>query len=118
MWLIVLQRILLQFFFDLIFFPIWWYSFGAAVAAHAAFANWQTGNAALAPMIWLRNLFVPMYGLTDWQGRIISVFVRLFNVLARTVGLLFWTLLSVAIFFVWLLALPAVVFMMIQAFRV
>ena len=46
-----------------------------------------------------------MYGLQDWQGRIISFFVRLVQIMARGFVLVFWAVFALALFLAYL-ALP------------
>ncbi len=118
MWLIVLQRTLLEFFWHILFFPIWWYSFGAFSAARVSFHVFLSGNYSLAPLLWFRNLFVPMYGLMDWQGRMISFFVRLINAIVRGVLLFGWAVCCLALFLTWFLVPIGVVFMLLRSFRV
>jgi len=66
------------------------------------------GNGNLAPGLWLKNIFVPMFGQTDWQGRITSFFMRLVNVIGRGMGLLIWTMV-VWILFLMYLTIPIIV---------
>ncbi|PIT87349.1 MAG: hypothetical protein COU31_03295 [Candidatus Magasanikbacteria bacterium CG10_big_fil_rev_8_21_14_0_10_40_10] len=103
--IIIFQRLLLEVIFDLLYFPIWWYSRGMAHAVvwcgHLFFA----GNSVLAPGLWLKNIFVPMYGQYEWRGRLISFFVRLVNIIARALLLALWLIFSFSFFVIWL-ALP------------
>jgi hypothetical protein len=48
-----------------------------------------------------------MFGQYDWQGRIISLFMRLFQIIIRSAALLIWLAVCGAIFLLWL-ALPVV----------
>lgn len=72
---------------DLIRWPFWWYSRGLVL-----FFEWSreflVGYAAtLGVGVWIKNLFVPMFGQRDWQSRIISFFMRLFQIAFRSVAL-------------------------------
>jgi hypothetical protein len=69
----------------------------------------KTGNESLAPGLWLANLFVPMYGQFDFQGRVISFLVRLVQIIVRIFGLFLWLIFCSILFLIWL-ALPIVVF--------
>ncbi len=111
MWIIVLQRISIEFFWHLIYFPIWWYSVGLKKSFAFALDWFKMGNTYLAPGLWLKNIFVPMYGQRDFQGRLTSFFIRFVNVIIRGLGLLFWLVLSILVFMVWP-ALPVVFFYM------
>jgi hypothetical protein len=106
--ILILQRLLAEFVLDIIYFPIWWYTKGLAHAWRWCFNLLRNGNANLAPGLWLANLFVPMYGQFDLQGRIISFLMRLVQIFARTVALAVWLSLCMVLFFLWP-ALPALV---------
>lgn len=105
--IIIFQRLLLEAVLDIVYFPLWWYSAGLARAARRGGERFRQGNSRLAPGLWLKNIFVPMYGQFDWQGRIISFFMRLAQVIGRSVALGVW---GVVCFMLWLawLAWPVV----------
>lgn len=52
--------------------------------------------------VWVKNIFTPMYGLRDWQGVIISFFVRLFQVVFRGGIMIFWVIIILAALFLYL----------------
>ncbi|MBI2444143.1 MAG: hypothetical protein HYV42_02805 [Candidatus Magasanikbacteria bacterium] len=106
MFLIVLERLAIEAILDLFYFPLWWYSGGLNWAGLQCLGLLRRGNRRLAPGLWLRNIFVPMYGQYDWQGRAISIFMRLVNVIGRSIALLGWLVVCWGLFLVWLL-LPA-----------
>jgi hypothetical protein len=105
MFLLVFQRIFLEAILDIFYFPVWWYTGGALHALIWCKDFFLSGNQTLAPGLWLANLFVPMFGQYDIQGRIISVFMRLIQFVLRSVALAFWLVISIILFCVWL-ALP------------
>ena len=109
MTIIILQRLLLEAILDIFYFPIWWYTKGAAHALRWCFNLLKTGNANLAPGLWLANLFVPMFGQYDFQGRLVSFFMRLAQIFARSVALFVWFSLCFVLFLAWL-GLPIIVF--------
>jgi len=104
----VFTKLVAQFFLDIFYFPVWWYSLGAKRAFLACTDLIAEGNGNLAPGLWLKNIFVPMFGQTDWQGRITSFFMRLVNVIGRGMGLLIWTMV-VWILFLMYLTIPIIV---------
>lgn len=116
MWLLVLQRLFWEFVLDFLYFPLWWYSGGAARAAKFCYGLLQDGNMYLAPGLWLKNLLVPMYGQTDMQGRLMSVFIRFANVICRGAMLLAWLLIVFVIFLLWLIFPVFVVWMFFLSF--
>ena len=90
------------------YFPLWWYTKGAVHALRWCLNLLKRGNENLAPSLWLQNLFVPMFGQFDWQGRVLSFLMRLVQILARTVALAVWIGLCLILFLSWL-ALPILV---------
>ncbi len=109
MFILILQRLFLESILDIFYFPIWWYTQGALHALKKCFKILKEGNASLAPGLWLVNLFVPMYGQFDIQGRIVSFMMRVVQIIARGFALLIWFGLCTVLFIIWL-ALPVVVF--------
>ncbi len=114
MWVLILQRLALDFFFHLLYFPLWWYTGGLRVAASYSLGLLRMGNEYLAPGLWLRNLFVPMFGQNDWQGRLVSILMRAVNVVVRAIGLTIWSVFTLLIFLVWPLAPLLIGFMLMQ----
>ncbi len=113
---IVLQRLALQFVLDILLFPIWWYTEGLRRVLVGLFHNLQDTNLTLAPGLWLKNMFKPMYGQTDIQGRIMSFFMRLVNFIGRSIALALWIVLLVMLLAVWLLVPVFLVYMMIRVY--
>jgi len=101
--LIIAQRILVEFILDFFYFPIWWYTGGAKKVILFCAEFFLEANSYLAPGLWLRNILTPMYGQYDWQGRIMSFFMRLANVVIRFIGLFIWLLLTLLLFFIWMI---------------
>jgi len=112
MWVILLEKFFLQFVLDILYYPLWWYTGGARRMVLFCWRQIQEGNLNFSPGLWLVNIFVPMFGQTDWQGRIVSFFMRLVNVIFRFIALLIWTAIVVVLFFFYLL-LPVFVLYMI-----
>ncbi|HYE59705.1 MAG TPA: hypothetical protein VEA18_00780 [Candidatus Kapabacteria bacterium] len=112
MWILVFQRMALEFILDFLYFPLWWYSGGIVFMFHVAGGMLKTGNSLFAPGLWLQNLFVPMFGQHDWQGRIVSFFVRFMNVIARSIALIIWFCIVVLVCLVWIAFPIMVVFLL------
>lgn len=102
MLLLIIQRILLDFLLDIVYFPLWWYTKGAKQVLLGCVHWIQQTNTTMAPGLWLKNLFVPMYGQTDWQGRLMSVFMRFVNVIGRSIALSVYSIVITALFVLWL----------------
>lgn len=103
-------KLVSQFFLDLFYFPIWWYGEGAKRTFFACLEMIQEGNRNMSPGLWLKNIFVPMFGQTDWQGRITSFFIRLINVIARGIGIGIWICIVGILFLLWIISPAFVVF--------
>ena len=74
---------------SLLRFPLWWYGEGII-----RLSGWMRGRLlyrwkSYAFVIWMQNLFVPMYGQYDWAGRLVSFVMRLVVLAARAVAYVF-----------------------------
>ncbi len=115
MWVLIFQRLTIEFFFDLFYFPVWWYTVGLARHAKSCVSIFQSGNEQLAPGLWLKNIFVPMFGQYDWQGRLVSFFIRFVNVIGRFLALCVWAAVTIVLFVIWPLAPLAVGFLLFRS---
>ncbi len=113
MFFLIFPRLVLEFILDIIIFPLWWYTGGIAYAIGRAQNLLSTGNANLAPFTWLKNLFVPMFGQHDFQGRMVSVIMRFLNFIFRGIALLVWTIIVFALLLTWVLTPLGVLYMLI-----
>ena len=96
-------KVILQIFGEILYFPVWWYSVGFARAAKSVFRFWRAREASLGFSVWLKNIFVPMYGQRDLAGRVISFVMRLVQIIFRGVVLLFWLGLVLMALIIWLI---------------
>jgi len=64
-------------------FPFWWWSGGLRQTQRFVIGSAAFLFRYLALGIWVKNLFVPMYGDTVWSGRIFSFFLRLIIIAFR-----------------------------------
>lgn len=115
MMLLVLQRIFFEGFLDIFYAPVWWYSRGLEYWGKKCLALLQNGNETLAPELWLKNLFVPMFGQYDWQGRLISFLIRFVQVIARGLALMVWAMICAIVFFAWILVPLVIVYEFLSA---
>lgn len=88
------------------FFPLWWYTRGLALVL--SWAGHSVSNQAkdLALGVWVKNLFVPMYGMTDWAARLISFVLRLVMIIGRGLLVLVWLMLLLVVVTLYLCMLP------------
>ena len=85
---------------DFLYTPVWWYTRGLWKQLRGVTGSFIRKQHDLAIDVWLKNLFVPMYGQYDIVGRLISFFMRLVQIIGRAIVLLIWA----ALLLVWLMA--------------
>lgn len=101
---------------DALAFPVWWYTAGflkfLGWLGVQARAQWHT----IGLGVWLKNLFVPMFGQTDVWGRIISFFIRLGQIIGRGIWYLATLLLIVVAAVLWVAFPPVLVTLLVFQF--
>ncbi|MFA4942696.1 MAG: hypothetical protein WC564_03620 [Patescibacteria group bacterium] len=106
--LVYLPKILLQILRDFLYFPFWWYSVGLWRLLLKVGNFLREQQISLGLMVWVKNIFTPMYGQRDFVGKIISFVMRLVQIIARGALMIFWLLLCL-VFIVFWIALPPLV---------
>lgn len=101
---------------DFFYFPIWWYTVGFWQMFKKCWLSLLERQRDLAIDIWLKNLFVPMYGQHDFAGRVISFFMRLAQIIGRSFVLLVWMILLIVFLALWLLVPVGIVYRIILNF--
>ncbi len=101
-------KITAMLFWEIIYFPAWWYTAGLLRLLSTLREFLANRQKELAFLVWVKNIFVPMYGEYDWEGRLISFVVRLVQIIARGAVLLIWLLIALAVLLSWLFLPPAV----------
>ena len=98
---------------DVLYFPLWWYSkgFWQALVGVQNFLSDRLKSLGLA--VWLKNLFVPMFGQHDFAGRLISFFMRLVQIIFRSLVFVLLAILSLTFLLLWLLAPIYIVYQII-----
>jgi len=91
---------------DILFFPLWWYSRGLVMFFKKLAVFLSNKQKSLALIVWIKNIFRPMYGQTDWQGKLISIFMRLMQIILRSFVMLFWVVIALIFFCVWIILPP------------
>ncbi len=115
-----LKYIAVEIIWDIIYFPIWWYSKGLVGVFQFCITSASFHvNRRMALGIWVKNMFRPMYGDYTREGRIISFFMRLVVLIWKLVGTVLWLIILILIFIVWI-ALPIAIlyFILYQIFDV
>lgn len=90
---------------DLLYFPLWWYTEGAFKLLKKIKNFLVDLLKSMALLVWIKNLFVPMYGQRDIAGLFISFFIRLFQIIFRGLLFILVFIFCLAIIALWL-ALP------------
>ncbi len=108
----------LRFFFkdligDVFYFPIWWYTKGLAKGWRRFASTLRSANESLGLTIWIRNIFTPMFGQADWQGRIVSFFMRFFQIIFRSIIFIGWLIFGLIIFILRILFPIFVIYMIL-----
>ena len=101
-------KIVGEFIRDIFMFPLWWYSRGLMQLVLSQIKFIKNREKSLALMVWVKNIFKPMFGQTDWQGKLISFFMRVFQIIFRSIVLLFWILIAFSGLVLWI-GLPILV---------
>jgi hypothetical protein len=95
-------KIIISLILELLYFPIWWYGAGFFRVLKNMGLFFRNREQSLGFLIWLKNIFVPMYGQYDWSGRLISFCIRLIQVIFRGIILLFWGAVCLVLITAWL----------------
>lgn len=98
--------------FVIIYFPFWWYSIGFIRALGSLWHFLKEKQEELALFVWIKNIFRPMYGQHDITGRLVSFFMRLVQIIFRSIGLIFYLALVIILAVGWL-TLPVLVLALI-----
>jgi len=106
-------KIVISLILEILYFPIWWYGEGFFKTFKNISRFFRNREQSLGFLVWLKNIFVPMYGQSDWSGRLISFFIRLVQIIFRGLVLLFWGGVCISLIVMWL-ALP--VFLVLALF--
>ncbi len=87
---------------DIAYFPLWWYSQGLLKVLRFLKSFLLQKEKSLAFLVWVKNIFTPMYGQRDVAGFLISFFMRLVQIIFRGLVLLFWLafVLGVLLFYI------------------
>ena len=96
--LLSLKHVFVDFFAGLFRFPLWWYGQGLARFGKGLIKSIDNYRDTLSVDVWIRNLFVPMYGSYDIAGRIISFIVRSFQIVVRSIALVIFIILHIGLF--------------------
>lgn len=104
---------------DFLAFPLWWYSRGTLRVITYIMDSASRYAYTLSLRIWIKNLFVPMYGQYDLAGRAISFVLRIVVLFYRTILFVFWVFILLGVLCLWIFGpLLVVWYMLFQLFGV
>lgn len=109
----VLQALISESIRELLWFPLWWYTKGLKLTLKKLAIAVKNSVKLFALDIWVKNLFVPMYGETSITGRIISFMVRLFMIMVRGLAVGIWAMGTVALALAYITVPPALIINML-----
>jgi hypothetical protein len=109
----VLQALISETIRELLWFPLWWYTKGLKLTLKKLAIGVKNSVKLFALDIWVKNLFVPMYGETSITGRIISFMVRLFMIMVRGLAVGIWAMGAVALALAYIAVPPALIINML-----
>lgn len=92
------------------YFPLWWYSKGLLNCIKHLFESLKNMERSWGLMIWVKNLFVPMFGVNDFFGRIVSFVMRLFQIFIRSLILFVWIFILLGALAIWLILPPLILY--------
>ncbi len=86
---------------DFFYWPIWWYSKGLIKMGRFCLHEFSNQVEQLGVLVWIKNLFTPMFGQYDIQGRLISFFMRIFQIIIRSFAVLIFAVFYLILFLLW-----------------
>ncbi len=93
---------------DVFYFPVWWYSRGIIKTSLWIKDLVVQKEKSLALLVWIQNIFTPMYGQRDIIGFLISIFMRVIQIIFRSLVMVFWLVVAAGIFLFWIVLPPLV----------
>lgn len=86
---------------DVLYFPLWWYSAGLRYRLQRFVMSVTTMADQLALRLLVLNIFKPMFAQSDRAGRIISFFMRIVILIARSIYFFVFMLLQLLLIVFW-----------------
>ncbi len=96
-------QIIIELIRDVIYFPLWWYGRGLLDLLISMGHFLSDKEKSLALLVWVKNIFRPMYAQYDFAGMLISFLVRLVQIIVRSLIMICWLIVVVVIISFWVL---------------
>jgi len=109
----VIKDLFLDAFYEVIFFPVWWYSAGLKKALVFCWQQVVNGWQATALPILLAAFFKPMYAEKGFAAYLLSFMVRIWQISWRLVFMIIWLALWLLILILWLVLPPYALYRLI-----
>lgn len=110
-------KVLAEIMRDILYFPVWWYTRGLFNLVKSLRDFLVEREKGLALTVWIKNIFKPMYAQTDWQGILISILMRIIEIIGRSIVMFFWVIVVLIAFVFWVafpfLAIFEIIFQLI-----
>lgn len=105
----VLRLVLSELFGGIAALPVWWYTRGLSTVVEWFRKSVRDASETFSLGVWVKNLFVPMYGDNEWSGRVISFGVRLAMIFVRGGAVAAWSAVAFVGLSLYVLVLPAAI---------
>ena len=99
----LLQKLFFHFLREAVTGPLWWYTEGVLFILHWWRRKSRTIWHRLDITRWMRNVLVPVFGQYDWQGRLVSVIIRVAQIIGRTIAYCFAMIFVTIVVIAWML---------------
>lgn len=112
------KYLLKHIFLDTVYFPIWWYSSGLVRVLGWCKQSLIDMERTAALKIWAKAMFQPMFQDYTKSGRLISFFMRLVLLIFKLMMMGLWLIILGVIILIWLLLLPATLYLILKSFAI
>ena len=111
-----LKSLVLDLIGEILYFPLWWYGSGLKQTILSVWRYIKNTSRDLGLVILFKNLFKPMFGQYDKEGRLISFFMRLVITFSKLIMFILLSLLYLTAIIFWIFLPPLVVWALIYNF--
>lgn len=98
----IFKDLFIDIFWEVFYFPIWWYSRGLKKTALFCLQKIKGGWRALALSILLVNFFKPMYGQRGWPAYVLSLNAHFWQIIWRILAMILWLVFWLFVLIIWL----------------
>ena len=95
-------QIISEIIWDILYFPIWWYTRGILFIIMALRDFLIQKEKTLGILVWIKNINRPLYERYDWLGQLASFLVRIVQIIGKSLVWLVWLIITFIIFYLWI----------------